>query len=233
MPNLKKLLITTSFALACLLSLAGHALAEQRYIVDTIVVSLREGPGSQFKFIKTLKTGQSFEVLETKNDYVRVRTADGDEGWLQKQFTDTNPPNATAVKDLNDKINTLKAQNVELTAQLAHKGQTSTTDSKGLTPGSEETTEIKKLQDDLAEMTKRYNQLEIDAKDVLKISTERNRLQATLTSMQKNLAELQQENTLLANRQTIYWFLAGGGVLLLGWMLGRISFRRQRHSLTL
>jgi len=56
-----------------------------------------------------------------------------------------------------------------------------------------------------------------------------------LATMQEALARLQQTNAKLTSRENIYWFLTGGGVFLVGMMLGRISFKRQRHhsSLTL
>lgn len=232
MPGCKRLPTIPILTLACLLGWASLGHAEQRYIADTIVVSLREGPGSQFKVIKPLKTGQSFEVLENRNDYLRVRTPEGDEGWIKDQFTDTKPPNAFLANDLNEQITTLTAQNERLTAQLAGKGLVP--HSEVATPAlPEESIDIKKVRSDLAELTTRYAQLEADAKDILPITKERERLQKELSAMQESLAALRAENASLAYGRKIYWFLAGGGVFLLGWIIGRLSFRRPRHSLTL
>lgn len=210
--NHKRILTALGSTAVCLLLLSGAAQAEQRYIADTIKVSLREGPGSHYKTIKPMQTGQSFDVLESKNGYVRVLTMDGDEGWLQEQFTDTRPPsNALMIKDLNDKIAALTSQNEHLATRS---GQAS------------DPAEVKKLQAELAEKTRQFNALQDEAKDVLRFKAEKEQLQHDLTALRAT-------NETLVQHQSIYWFLAGGGVFFLGWMIGRISFRRQRHSLTL
>ncbi len=239
MPFSYRYLIVTTTIIANLVFGLDAALAEQRYIADTIVVSLREGPGSDFKAIKTLQTGQSFEVLETKNYFVRVRTTDGDEGWIPDRYTVDTPPNALMVKDLNEQISDLTAQNEELLAksermadQLAGKGIPLQSEAPPPTAASE-SAEIKRLENELAEANKRYTQLEDDAKDVLPITTERDRLQQELKATQESLATLQQAKPSLGSRENIYWFLAGGGVFLLGWIIGKVSCRRPRHSLTL
>jgi SH3 domain protein len=233
MPFSHKFLIIISTIVTSLVLGVGLALAEQRYIVDTIVVALREGPGADFKPIKTLQTGQSFEVLETRNDFVRVRTTEGDEGWVANRYTVESPPNAVVVKELNEKITALTAQNEQLQAktelmddQLAGKGITPQTPTN-------ESAEIKKLESELAELTNRYSQLEADAKDVLPVTTERDRLQQELKAAQESLATLEQTKSSLGSRENIYWFLAGSGVFLLGWIIGKVSCRRPRHSLTL
>ena len=231
MGKLKKLLIIPAINAVCLFLLMGLVHAEERYIADTIVVSLREGPGPQYNVIKTLQTGQSFEVLERRNNFIRVRTKDGDEGWLQDQFTSTRPPSKNKGSD--------EARPPLTTPQNAPPLATAV-DSQ---PGKEyadqamdnESPEVKKLQIELAEMTERFKQLENDSQDVLQIKTENGQLKKELATIQESLAQVQQANATLASRENIYWFLSGGGVFLLGMMLGRISFRRQRHhsSLTL
>lgn len=232
-----KLMIIIHTIVFSLFLAAAIVPAEQRYIVDTVHVSLREGPGSAFKAIKTLQTGQSFEVLESRNGYVRVRTEEGDEGWVPNQYTDDNPPDAILVKQLNDQIKALTEQNEQLltkTERLAD--QLAGTEVSAQTDPSaqaNESAEIKRLESELAELTNRYNQLAADAEDIMPIAAARDQLQEELKRTQESLATLQQEKPLLGSRENIYWFLAGSGVFLLGWMVGKVSCRRPRHSLTL
>lgn len=240
MPFPKKLPIIILLSMACLFFGAGVASAEQRYIVDTLVVSLREGPGPHFKAIKTLQTGQSFEVLETQEDFVRVRTAEGDEGWVQSQYTDPRPPKAVVVKELNEKITALTAENEQLlakserlAAQLSGQGLPPTNEQPAAS-ATDEAAKVRQLEEELADLSKRYTQLEADAKDVLPVTKERDRLHQELAAARESVAKLQQANASLTTRQNIYWFLAGSGVFMLGWMVGRgSSSRRQRPSLTL
>ncbi|MGA7278512.1 MAG: hypothetical protein WBW79_11280, partial [Desulfocapsaceae bacterium] len=57
--------------------------------------------------------------------------------------------------------------------------------------------------------------------------------QARLVDLQAQLSTVQQENEGLAKSQTLKWFLAGGGVLFLGWIIGLFSgrSRKKRSSL--
>ncbi|NWG03016.1 MAG: SH3 domain-containing protein [Syntrophaceae bacterium] len=54
-------------------------------------VSLREGPGTNFKSIAEIKKGTALEILEEKEQWIRVRLEDGQEGWIGKATTSENP----------------------------------------------------------------------------------------------------------------------------------------------
>lgn len=241
--NRKKNLAIMAINAFFLLMIASLVQGEERYIVDTITVSLREGAGPQYKVIKTLQTGQAFEALETKGEFVRVRTKGGEEGWLQERFTDTRPPDTVLIKDLNEKISLLTAQNEQLTANLAHlDGQQTANPVEPLLgkespeqPTANESAEVKRLQAALDVSALKFKELETAASDVLQIMEENDKLKAELSSTQYTIAQLQQANAALDDRQKLYWFIAGAGVFLLGWIIGKISIRRQRHhsSLTL
>ncbi|MBA3013735.1 MAG: TIGR04211 family SH3 domain-containing protein [Proteobacteria bacterium] len=224
MPEIKKLLTTLPSLLVCAVAMASSAHADQRYVVDTIVVSLREGPGSQYKAIKTVQTGQSLEVIESKNNFIRVRTSDGNEGWLPSQYAVNQPTNANVVKDLQEEITSLRDQNDLLTAQIAGKEPHSQS-------GESELSKLKTLQTKLDLMTEQYHVLKADAQDIVRIQDENKRLKSETTVLQASLRQLQENKKTFTGN--IYWFLAGGSVFLVGWVTGKLSFRRQRHSLTL
>lgn len=54
-------------------------------------VSVREGPGSNFKSLTEVKKGTSLEVLEEKGAWIRIRLEDGQEGWIGKATVSENP----------------------------------------------------------------------------------------------------------------------------------------------
>ncbi|MDA8418811.1 MAG: TIGR04211 family SH3 domain-containing protein [Desulfobacteraceae bacterium] len=226
----KRTTLIAAGLIACglLLTAPTDAPAEQRYIVDNIVVSLRQGPGPQYKVLKTLQTGQSFEVLETKGGFSRVRTSDGAEGWVQEQFTSPNPPNENVklINELNETIKKLKAENEELL-------KASSTGGGGVAASDGDSATVQDLRAALAASNQRYQQLEGEAQDVVSLKTEKESSQAQAAAAQVTVVRLTAENQALRKRQTILWFLAGAGVLLLGWLIGRAPSRRQRHSLTL
>lgn len=54
-------------------------------------VSLREGPGTNFKSLAEIKKGTALEIIEEKEQWFRVRLEDGQEGWVGKATTSENP----------------------------------------------------------------------------------------------------------------------------------------------
>ena len=239
MLNLTKILGILKINVVCLLLITSLVHAEERQLVNSITVSLREGPGAQYKIIKTLPGDQSFEVLETLNDFIRIRTKDGTEGWLQERSTQTRPLEVTTAKDLSEKVDALGTkQGEKLTSssgRLTAQHSDASIDSqprKEVTeqPSVRESAEVKKLQFELGEMTKRFEQLEATSADEQQLKIENDRLKTELATMQATMSQLQQANTSLAKNQNIYWFLAGSAVLFLGWLIGRTTIRRQRHS---
>ncbi|MDD5758229.1 MAG: SH3 domain-containing protein [Desulfobulbaceae bacterium] len=237
----KKISALFKMTLAGLLCITSLAHAEERYLADGTTGALREGPGSQYKAIKTLQNDQSFEVLETLNGFVHIRTNEGAEGWVQEKLTSTKAPEMPRGGNSVEKVDTNppEAKNItKLPVSSERFAAKESGASQEAPPRKEspeltnprESTDIKKLQADLNEITEKFNQIEISTEDADQLKSENERLKGELSDLQKNLAQLQQANLALANKQNIYWFVAGGFVFLLGWLIGRVSFRRQRHS---
>ena len=67
-----------------------------------------------------------------------------------------------------------------------------------------------------------------DAKNVVNISEERNQLREANQELTIAVTSLEDEVEGLAMTGIIKWFLAGGGVLLLGWIIGKLSGGRRR-----
>jgi len=54
-------------------------------------ISLREGPGTEFKILTEVVKGTGLAVIEEKGPWLKVRLEDGREGWVGKATTSTNP----------------------------------------------------------------------------------------------------------------------------------------------
>lgn len=54
-------------------------------------VSLRDGPGTNFKATAQVQKGTALEVVEEKNNWYRVRLEDGQEGWVGKATVSESP----------------------------------------------------------------------------------------------------------------------------------------------
>lgn len=49
-------------------------------------INIRSGPGTRHKIAFTAETGVSFKVLKRKGDWIHIRHADGDSGWVFKEL---------------------------------------------------------------------------------------------------------------------------------------------------
>jgi SH3 domain protein len=224
-----------------LLLIAAVAYAEKRYIVDVLVVTLRDSPDESYRSIKSLKTGNSFTVLEEQENFIKVETTDGTVGWLPKQYTTATPPKALLVDELTKKVETisnekekLKSKVEQFSEQIAQKEQIiNEVENKYSLVKKTENKDLVNLQQQLDLVSKQYESLLKESETIVQTAKERDVLQKANTLLTQKVASLEQENTSLATQQALYWFLAGGGVLFLGWLIGRLSFKRQKSSLTL
>lgn len=232
---------TGLITLLLILFTATLSYAEKRYIVDVLIVTLREGPSPSFRTIQSLKTGQSFTVLAEQGDFIKVETEDKTVGWLLSQYTSKTPPAVLQIEEITKKLETLSKENdklkqttIELKVKLKDK-------EKDLSEITEQYTLIKKsensdlthLQQLLDSMTEQYNALLEESKSTIQTVNERDLLLKQQSILQKKVSTLEDENTNLANKQGLYWFLAGAGILVLGWLVGRVSSKRPKSSLTL
>jgi len=78
-------------ALAAALLIAPHARAETGWVGDHVRLNLRTGPGSQFRILGSVETGDSVEILTRGEDWIEVR-AEGKSGWVPDGFLQNEPP---------------------------------------------------------------------------------------------------------------------------------------------
>ena len=73
---------------SCFLMLTGNAVAETRYISDTLEITMRSGKGTNFGITRMLRSGTAVQVLavDDKSGYTQVRTKSGKEGWVLSRF---------------------------------------------------------------------------------------------------------------------------------------------------
>ena len=54
--------------------------------------NLREGIGTSAKILRVLRRGTRLQILETRNDWLRVRLDDNQEGWVAESVTSKTMP---------------------------------------------------------------------------------------------------------------------------------------------
>src|SRR4030042_5612234 len=83
--------------------------AKTQYVSDELVIHLREGKGNEYKIIKMLRNGTPLNILEEAEQYLKVRTEEGLEGWVLKQYITSETPK-TAIIAERDRLSSLLGQ---------------------------------------------------------------------------------------------------------------------------
>jgi len=221
-----------NFILTLMLTLfilpAGQAIADTQYVSDELTITLRTGEGDQYKILKMLKTGTPVEILqEGTADHVFVRTSDGTEGWVKKQYLTNETPKPTVIARLEkerdrlrEQVSQLEIQQAELTAAL----ENSRNDLAGGNAAFAE------LQKELDKVQAKYDDLHNNAANVVELTGERDRLKSHNDQLSAEVDQLRQDNESMLYTGTVKWFLAGAGVLLVGVILGKTTRKKKGFS---
>jgi hypothetical protein len=110
-------------ALLASLLLATCVSAQPMFVIDRVVLNVYESPTTTGGKIGTLQTGDAVETLDTVQDYVRVRMASGQEGWIRTGFLSVQAPAMLRLKQLEEtrlagEVMRLRAENVALQQQI-------------------------------------------------------------------------------------------------------------------
>ncbi len=218
-------------ALFCCIVLVASVLgvvtaeAETRYVSDQISVTLRRGPGTEYKILRSLATGAALELLEEDEKYLKVRTKDGTEGYVLKQYISAQLPKAYVIARLQKQLDQSKARQATM-GKEAEGWNAEKSELQQQLAEVQKSLKIEKGQHD--RLTKQHQALQDGAKNVTDLLNERDRLKAENEKYIADLAQLRQDNDDLLRKAIIKWFLAGAGVLFVGWLMGKRSRARKR-----
>ena len=215
--------------------LVEPAAADTRYVGDQLIITMRQGKSNQHKILKTLTTGTPLEVLEEDESYLKVRTTDGIEGYVQRQYMSSNPPKTQRIEELEmlnsslqKKISSLEETNSSLEMQLRtlqenynQKFSTISAKSADMEQNLEQALNNEQI------MAEKYETLLAQAENVVEIAAERDELLQKNKRLETEVTALLKKNDKLADSRMVKWFLAGGGVFLFGWIIGKISRKKR------
>lgn len=215
----------------------GPAHADRRYVSDMLIITLSEGQGTEYKVIRTLKTGTPIEVLEESGRYLRVRTEEGEEGWVAKQYISSEIPKALIIAGLNQETNWLSARVEELEkrqallldqlkdAERSHAGKVKELEKNA----NNYREEVSRMTVELRQITEKYNILLDQSKKVVDLIGEHDRLQAENARLDMEMDHLKQENARLRSTRMLRWFLAGAGVFFIGLIAGKVLRKKKYY----
>lgn len=211
---------------------------EEGYVSDMLLLTVRKGPGKNYNVIRTIRSDTPVYILEKEDRYARVRLEDGTTGWVESQYITFEPPESKTIAKLETRVENLQARVKELS------GEKEPLEKKiaGLKEQYEKKiqnleAELEKVKKDraqaeskLARVEKKYNDLVEKSDNVTKAFEENKRLKKKTESLSRKLEVLEKQNKDLLKTGMIKWFLAGAGVLLLGWLVGKSISKSKRKS---
>jgi SH3 domain protein len=93
-------LLETFIFLFSLLYTSNLLAAEISYVTDELLLGLYTGDTAAGKRIRSIESGTPLEVIERKQNYARVRTREGDVGWVKAGFLVKEKPAKMLVTEL-------------------------------------------------------------------------------------------------------------------------------------
>jgi len=212
-----------TMALIFVFLLCGQIHGRTLYVTDELSITMRTGPSLQHRVVRMLPSGTAFQVQEESGDYYRVRTTDGNEGWVLKQYTMDRTPRKMVISQLESDISELR-ENLPASEQKAADLEKE---------NHELRTKLQTIEHEFDELSQRYDTLLEDSGNIDGIKQDLERATRSLEHKEVHIMHLEQENQELRSQKNIHWFLAGGGTIaftaLLGFILGRVQRKQARR----
>ncbi len=209
-------LLLLSWLLFSLNSYAG----DRVYVSDTFRITLRTGPGTEYKIIAFLPSGEPLQLISSEGEWSRVKPLNpryAGEGWVLNRFIMKRRPYKLAAQDLKKENSKLKQEVSDLTKQLKEK----ISSEKALME------KIKSISQLYQELKDRHEALKRDSADYLSLKNRYEKSKKRLEKIKAETDRLRKENEHLKRSQAHRWFLMGAFVLFSGIILGLILGRQR------
>lgn len=188
------------------------------YVSDVLKLTLRTGPSIENKIISVIDSGQMMEVIKFGDEWSQVQLPNGKQGWVLSRYLTPNETHNIKLERLEAKHKNLMIQ----AAELLEENNRLQTETERLS------TEFKAAQKELAKTQSDYEALKTEDAEFLTLKADYNRAASQLAEQTAKAKQLEEELSSLEMNTYIKWFLAGSGVLIVGFLIG-FSTKRQRR----
>lgn len=195
------------------LAIATIAVADTSLISNEDEVPVRSGQSTEHKIISLLQKGATVTSLEEDGYWIRVRTVTGREGWVLKRYLSSS--DAQTIDDAFS-LPTDTNRKDEATSPI-EEAQPETVSPKTIVPPDDK----ESLAPKEALPPVEENPVSLEQK-LSTANKELEELRTQLTAVTIKNQDLQED-------KQIKWFLAGGGVLIIGWIMGLITCRTRKR----
>ncbi len=195
-------------------------------IANDTEVTVHRAPGNEYKTLARLQNGEKVTSLEESGDWVKVRTAADKEGWILKRYL-SDAPSADEVFSLPPTgigHTSEQAATPNKSVPLGEQNLKSTPpETNPLPVDNSHAQKSANINTPLPPEPKKHDEPDQKVKGTSApdLSTE---------EITKKLAALTIENKELREDKQLQWFLAGGGVFVLGWIFGFLSCKARNRK---
>ena len=222
MKGLHRTLFWLTLSAALLFLNTSFCWATKAYLTDSFEITLRTGPGTQYRVSGAAASGAGLEVLTSQGEWSRVRFIDpqgeNKEAWVSNRLIITRQP-------WEIRARTLEEENARMKEKLSkYEGDTLASASRV----QQVSEELQSTGNELANLQQQYERLKSGASSYLELKEEYEGSLIALQAAQEKLDRITQENKELRSAERIRWFLAGAVVLFGGWLIGLTMGRYQK-----
>lgn len=194
--------------LSVITTFSTSAFSETVYIKDQLTLSLRDQPVDAFTRVEWLSSGAKLELLETQDDYSKVRTEGGAIGWIKSGYIVLEPVAADQLKLVSAELKQLQVRYKELNDKFNNRADNNA-DSKTLAAENQKLTEelnrIREVSAEALSLDANYNDISVKYQEI------KNELEIANKQVDRLKSESQ-------NETLIY----GGGLVIVGIIVGFI-----------
>jgi len=213
--SLSCLYCSLALLLCCL---SSNLFAAEWHVKPSSEVPIRRGQGTEYKIVTVVKNGTKVSLIEVNGDWANVQLANGKAGWLLKRYLSDEQPLQEQIFELKQNEMQLEEGLVETDARLTELIQVHGQTEQDLTACIAERTTL----------TDDYQLLQQETADVVQTKKKLTATEKQLKTMSNRLSELKMENAELQKRTSLFWFLAGSGVLFAGLLIGFLSGKKDK-----
>ena len=205
-------------------SIAGPAYAaEVKYITDEFEVTMRSGTSTSNSIVRMLGSGESVTVLEEDqaSKYSLVETEDNKQGYVLSRFLMATPAARQSLQELRVSFDQQRARLATQTDEIAELKQSLT----------QEKNDNQALKVTLRASEQELAEVRTAARDTLNILEQNKTLQTVLDELRQEKEQLTEINAELNDSTKLDWFIRGGAVSLIAFVIGilvtRIRWKKQ------
>ena len=200
----------------CLFCTAVYA--ETMYVSDVLKLTLRTGPSTENKILAVIVSGQSMEVVEFGREWSQVQLPNGKEGWVLSRYLTPSETNNVKLDRLQAKHKNLMTQS----AALLEENNRLQAENKKLAAG------FKTNQKQADKARSDYETLKTEAAEFISVKSKYKAAVSQLAKQTAKADKFEEQLSKLEMSTHIKWFVAGSGVLVVGFLIG-FSTKRQRR----